>query len=77
MTNPISTFFGAWKIADATERAQRITSAVAPNVKYDDPQTPQWPSEDREMALNIDSHDFALRISKEGDFFVSRPEQIT
>ena len=45
--------------------------------KYDDPQTPQWPSEDREMALNIDSHDFALRISKEGDFFVSRPEQIT
>ena len=45
--------------------------------KYGDPQTPQWPSEDREMALNIDLHDFALRISKEGDFFVSRPEQIT
>ena len=45
--------------------------------KYDDPQTPQWPSEDREMALNIDSHDFALRISKEGEFFVSRPEKIT
>jgi len=44
--------------------------------KYDDPETPQWPSEDREMALNIDSHNFALRISKEDGFFVSRPELI-
>ena len=44
--------------------------------KYDDLETPQWPSEDREMALNIDSHNFALRISKEDGFFVSRPELI-
>jgi 2-phosphosulfolactate phosphatase len=42
--------------------------------KYDDPETPQWPMEDREMALNIDSHDFALRISIEDGFFISQPE---
>ena len=42
--------------------------------KYDDPETPQWPMEDREMALNIDSHDFALRISVEDGFFISQPE---
>ena len=40
----------------------------------DDADTPQWPMEDREMALNIDSHDFALRISIEDGFFISQPE---
>ena len=30
--------------------------------------------DDREMALNIDSHDFALRISIEDGFFISQPE---
>ena len=40
--------------------------------KYDDPSLPQWPLEDRVMALDIDSHNFALRITKEDDFFVAR-----
>ena len=42
--------------------------------KYDDPSLPQWPPEDRMMALDIDSHNFALRIAREDDFFVARPE---
>ena len=44
--------------------------------KYDDPSLPQWPLEDRVMALDIDSHNFALRITKEDDFFVARPEYV-
>ena len=44
--------------------------------KYDDPSLPQWPLEDRMMALDIDSHNFALRIAMEGDLFVARPEYV-
>ena len=44
--------------------------------KYDDPSLTQWPPEDRVMALDIDSHNFALRITKEDDFFVARPEYV-
>ena len=44
--------------------------------KYDDESKPQWPHQDRAMALDIDSHDFALKIVKEDGFFVSRPKYI-
>ena len=44
--------------------------------KYDDPSLPQWPPEDRMMALDIDSHNFALRIAREDGLFVSRPEYV-
>tara|TARA_B100000809_G_scaffold77238_1_gene75059 strand:- start:7709 stop:8416 length:708 start_codon:yes stop_codon:yes gene_type:complete len=44
--------------------------------KYEIPKYPQWPIEDREMALDINSHEFALMISKEDGYFVSRPENI-
>ena len=44
--------------------------------KYADPSLTQWPLEDRVMALDIDSHNFALRITKEDDFFVARPEYV-
>ena len=44
--------------------------------KYEIPKYPQWPIEDREMALDINSHAFALTISKEDGYFVSRPENI-
>jgi len=44
--------------------------------KYDDPSLPQWPPEDRMMALDIDSHNFALRIAREDDLFVARPEHV-
>ena len=44
--------------------------------KYDDPSLPQWPPEDRMMALDIDSYNFALRIVREDDLFVARPEYV-
>ena len=56
------------------EAVKSLIMAGEESQKYDDPETPQWPTEDREMALNIDSHDFALRISMEDGFFVSQPE---
>lgn len=56
------------------EAVKSLIMAGGESQKYDDPETPQWPMEDREMALNIDSHDFALRISIEDGFFISQPE---
>ena len=56
------------------EAVKSLIMAGEESQKYDDPETPQWPTEDREMALNIDSHDFALRISVEDGFFISQPE---
>jgi len=56
------------------EAVKSLIMAGEESQKYDDPETPQWPMEDREMALNIDSHDFALRISIEDGFFISQPE---
>ena len=56
------------------EAVKSLIMAGEESQKYDDPETPQWPMEDREMALNIDSHDFALRISIEDGFFISKPE---
>lgn len=41
MSDPISTFFEAWQIEDASDRREKITGAVANNVQYDDPRTPQ------------------------------------
>ena len=44
--------------------------------KYDDESKPQWPEQDREMALDIDSHDFALKIVNENGLFIARPEYL-
>ena len=44
--------------------------------KYDDSNLTQWPVEDRTMALQIDSHNFALRITVEDGQYVSRPENV-
>ena len=41
MSDPIATFFSAWQLEAAEERQQTITSAVAANVDYVDPNTPQ------------------------------------
>ncbi|MBT3046372.1 MAG: hypothetical protein AB2728_18885 [Candidatus Thiodiazotropha sp.] len=41
MSDPISTFFEAWKIEEAGDRLEKITSAVANNIQYDDPRTPE------------------------------------
>lgn len=41
MSNPISTFFGAWQVESAEERLEIISSAVVDNIQYDDPRTTQ------------------------------------
>ena len=44
--------------------------------KYGNPLTPHWPKEDLDIALDIDSHNFAIRIQKEDGYMVSRKEGI-
>ncbi|MBX2839605.1 MAG: nuclear transport factor 2 family protein [Gammaproteobacteria bacterium] len=41
MSDPISTFFDAWQLADAAARLEKITAAVTANVQYDDPRSPE------------------------------------
>ena len=33
--------------------------------KYGNPRTPHWPIADRDMAMRIDAHDFAIRVTRE------------
>ena len=42
--------------------------------KYDDPTKSHFPPEDREMALAIDSHDFAIKVEREDGLLVARRE---
>ncbi len=44
--------------------------------KYGNDLTPHWPKEDLDIALDVDSHDFAIRIRKEDGYMVSRKEII-
>ena len=44
--------------------------------KYGNDLTPHWPKEDLDIALDVDSHDFAIRIQKEDGYMVSRKEII-
>lgn len=40
MSDAISTFFDAWKIEEASDRFEKISSAVMKGIQYDDPRTP-------------------------------------
>lgn len=42
------------------------------SLKYDDPAQPQYHPQDREMALQIDQYDFALRVRREEGLLVAR-----
>ena len=42
--------------------------------KYSDPTKPHHPPEDREMALSIDSHNFAIRVERENGLLTARQE---
>ncbi len=44
--------------------------------KYDDPARPHFPPEDREMALSIDSRNFAIRVEEEDGLLVARREMV-
>lgn len=41
MPDCITTFFDAWQIGDTDSRLAQIASAVADNIQYDDPRTPE------------------------------------
>jgi 2-phosphosulfolactate phosphatase len=44
--------------------------------KYGNPATPHFPSEDRDMAVTIDSHNFAIRVTNEEGLLVARKEPV-
>ena len=44
--------------------------------KYGNPATPHFPSEDRDMAVTIDSHNFAIRVAKEDGLLVARKQTL-
>ena len=44
--------------------------------KYGNPATPHFPFEDRDMAVTIDSHNFAIRVTREQGLLVARKESI-
>ena len=39
MSTPITTFFSAWQLEDASARLNTIASAVTTDIEYDDPRT--------------------------------------
>jgi len=41
MSNSINIFFDAWELDSSEGGADKIASAVAPGVEYDDPRTPE------------------------------------
>ena len=40
--------------------------------KYGNPKTPHWPIADRDMAMRIDAHDFAIRVAREDGLLAAR-----
>ena len=44
--------------------------------KYGDPARPHFPLKDRDMALEIDTAAFAIKITEEGGLLVARPESV-
>ncbi len=44
--------------------------------KYGNPATPHFPSEDRNMAVTIDSHSFAIKVTKDRGLLVARKEPV-
>jgi len=50
--------------------------AAHDSAKFDDPERPHFDPRDRDMALQIDSIPFAIRVRVEGDLLVATPETI-
>ena len=55
------------------EAVRKLVLAGGEVVKYRDPKLPHFHPEDCELALKIDSLDFAIRVTTEDGFFVARP----
>ena len=58
------------------QSVRALVLAGAEARKYGNPATPHFPSEDRDMAVTIDSHEFAIRVAQEDGLLVARPERI-
>ena len=56
------------------EAVKTLVLAGEESQKYNDPTKPHFPPEDREMALTVDSHNFAIRVEKEDGLLVARQE---
>lgn len=54
------------------DAVRALVSAGAEAQKYADPQQPQFHPQDRDMALQIDSVPFAIRVSREDGLLVAR-----
>ena len=44
--------------------------------KFDDKNLPHYPPMDRDMALNVDSYDFAISVSRQEGLLVAEPESL-
>ena len=44
--------------------------------KYGDPELPHFPIQDRDMALDVDSHRFAIRVRRQDGLLVAEPESV-
>ncbi len=58
------------------EAVRALVSAGAEAQKYSDPSQPQYHPQDREMALRIDSYDFAIKVEQEDGLLVARMQDI-
>ena len=58
------------------EAVRALVQAGAEAQKYSDPQQPQFHPEDRDMALSIDSVDFAIKVGREDGLLVARRHDV-
>ncbi len=58
------------------ESVRDVTLAGREARKYGNPATPHFPAQDRDMAVDIDSHRFAIRVRREDGLLIARPEYV-
>jgi 2-phosphosulfolactate phosphatase len=56
------------------EAVRSLILSSKESLKFGDPSMPHFYAEDRDLALQVNRADFAIRISKEDDLLVARPE---
>jgi 2-phosphosulfolactate phosphatase len=54
------------------EAVRTLVLAGAEAQKYDDPTQPQYPPQDRALALQVDRYPFAIRATRDGELIVAR-----
>ncbi len=58
------------------ESVRSLVLAGSEARKYGNPATPHFPIEDRDMAVTIDSHNFAIRVTQEEGLLVARKHSV-